>query len=63
LFVFELLIYKDVSPTGFEELNPCFIRVHLWLKSFRGSGLGFEANPFPPSSDFRLRQSFAVTSA
>jgi hypothetical protein len=28
LFVFELLIYKDVSPTGFEKLNPCFIRVH-----------------------------------
>jgi hypothetical protein len=24
--------YKDVSPTGFEKLNPCFIRVHPWLK-------------------------------
>jgi hypothetical protein len=35
LFVFELLIYKDVSPTGFEKLNPCFIRVHPWLKNFR----------------------------
>jgi len=35
LFVFELLICKDASPTGFEKLNPCFIRVHPWLKIFR----------------------------
>jgi hypothetical protein len=48
LFVFELLIYKDVSPTGFEKLNPCFIRVHLWLKNFRVVRV-FRGSPHPAS--------------
>jgi hypothetical protein len=38
--------YKDVSPTGFEKLNPCFIRVHPWLKNVRVVRV-FRGSPHP----------------
>src|SRR5665213_2767515 len=55
-------LFFDSSP------SPCSLSL---LLVWRGEGeafvkksvLGIETNPFPPSSDFRHRQSFAVTSA
>jgi hypothetical protein len=41
--------YKDVSPTDFEKLNLCFIRVHPWLKIF-----------LPELPSIKLERSFSL---